>query len=167
MEVIALTTAMADARAAIQAVSKEIRSYARRDGGAEIYTTSETCDAILAVIQTHLAYIVRRDSLLVVPGTNAENSGTIELFPSALITIDLGVADYWAIAAVFENLYQELRTSSDQIEWDDITQNIENSSYSVQAKFASTVAALGVEVCLLFKFISRTRSGPGLSRISL
>jgi hypothetical protein len=84
-----------------------------------------------------------------------------------LITIGLGVADYWAIAAIFENLYQELRTSSDQIEWDDITQNIENSSCSVQAKFASTVAAFGVEVCLLCKSISRTRSGPGLSRISL
>lgn len=167
MEVIAFTTAMADARAAIQAASREIRSYARRDGSAEIYTASEACDAILAVIQTHLAYIERRDSLLVVPGTNAGNGGTIGLLPSVLITIELGVDDYWAIARIFEDLHQELRTSPDQIEWDAVTQNIENSSYSVQVKFASTVAAFGVEVCLLFKSISRSRSGPGLSLISL
>ena len=155
MEVIAFITAMADARAAIQAASREIRSFARRDGDAEIYTASEACGAMLAVIQTHLAYIARRDSLLVVSGTNAGNRGTLGLLSNVLIAIELGVADYWAIARVFQDLHQELRTSPERMEWDTVTQNIENSSYSVQAKFTSTVAAFGVEVYLFFKSISR------------
>ena len=75
MEIIALTTAMADARAAIQAALREIRNYRRRDGGSEIDDTLEASNSMLAVVQTHLAYIARRDSLLVVPGTNAGNSG--------------------------------------------------------------------------------------------
>ena len=79
MEIIALTTAMADARAAIQAASREIRNYRRQNGSPEIHTTLEACDSMLSGIQTHLTYIARRDSLLVVPGTNAENSGDIEL----------------------------------------------------------------------------------------
>jgi hypothetical protein len=85
MEVIALTTALADARAAIQVTSREIRNsirslQLRTDRGqdvdpSKINSAQQACDDMLAVIQVHLAYLVRRDSLLLVPGTNAENSG--------------------------------------------------------------------------------------------
>jgi hypothetical protein len=86
MEVIALTTALADARAAIQVSSREIREairslQRRTDRGQEgdlsnLSATQKACDGMLAVVQVHLAYLVRSDSLLLVPGTNAENSGT-------------------------------------------------------------------------------------------
>jgi hypothetical protein len=88
MEMIALTTAMADARAAIQAASRGIQNYKRQvlatipispqnEAASEINETLEACDDMLAVVQVHLAYLVRPNSILVVPGTNAENSGTI------------------------------------------------------------------------------------------
>ena len=85
MEIIALTTAMADARAAIQAASREIRTYKSQvtsspidnqpPGRPDIIETLGACDSIMAVLQVHLAYIARRDSLYVVPGTNSGNSG--------------------------------------------------------------------------------------------
>ena len=84
MEVIALTTAMADARAAIQAAMREIRNFRRQalhlpDRGteAEISVMLQGCDDMLSVIQVHLSYLVQNDSLLLVPGTNAEHSGYI------------------------------------------------------------------------------------------
>ena len=80
METIALTSAMADARAAIQATSREIQNQRRLilhlvQGGPDITATQEACNDMLAVIQVHLSYLLRKDSLLLVPGTNAENSG--------------------------------------------------------------------------------------------
>ena len=82
MEVIALTTAMADARAAIQATNREIRSCRRqaihlpeRQRDVEISAMLKACDDILSVVQVHLLYLVQSDSLLLVPGTNAERSG--------------------------------------------------------------------------------------------
>jgi len=83
MEVIALTTAMADARAAIQATTREISNRKRqafhfpdRRGDVEISAMLQECDDMLSVIQVHLSYLVQNDSLLLVPGTNAEHSGT-------------------------------------------------------------------------------------------
>jgi len=82
MEAIALTTAMADARAAIQATTREAKDRSRqvlyrpdRRTDSEISTMLEACDDILSVIQVHLSYLVQNDSLLLVPGTNAEHSG--------------------------------------------------------------------------------------------
>ena len=87
MEIIALTTAMADARAAIQAASREIRNYKRQvtsspidnqpPGRPDIIETLDACESIVSVLQVHLSYLARRDSLLVVPGTNAGNSGKL------------------------------------------------------------------------------------------
>lgn len=76
-----MTTAMADARAAIQATSREIRNQRRLilhevQGGPDIAATLQACNDMLAVIQVHLSYLIRQDSLLLVPGTNAENSGS-------------------------------------------------------------------------------------------
>lgn len=80
MEVIALTTAMADARAAIQATTREIKNWQAlhlsdrgRDGG--VSAMLRECNDMLSVIQVHLSYLVENDSLLLVPGTNAEHSG--------------------------------------------------------------------------------------------
>lgn len=75
MEIIALTTAMAEAKAVLQASLREIRNYRRRDAGEDIDETLEACHSMLGVIQTHLAYISRRDSLLLIPGTNADKNG--------------------------------------------------------------------------------------------
>jgi len=82
MEAIALTTAMADARAAIQATTRDARECKRqalhlpdRRIDAEISAMLQACDDILSVIQVHLSYLVQNDSLLLVPGTNAEHSG--------------------------------------------------------------------------------------------
>ena len=80
METIALTTAMADARAAIQATSREIRNQRllilnQIQDGPDITATQQACNDMLAVIQVHLSYLLRQDSLLLVPGTNADNSG--------------------------------------------------------------------------------------------
>lgn len=75
MEIIALTTAMAEARAGIHASLREIRTYRRRNAAEDINETLEACHSILGIIQIHLAYISRRDSLLVVPGTNADKNG--------------------------------------------------------------------------------------------
>ena len=84
MEIIALTTAMADARAAIQATIREIRSQRQQvlhqppEGQREdISVTLQTCEDMLAVIRVHISYLVQKDSLLLVPGTNAEKSGNI------------------------------------------------------------------------------------------
>jgi hypothetical protein len=88
MEVIALTTAMADARAVIQAAIRQIRSYRhqriqRQPPGPRDLATDEmtitltNSESLLGIIQVHLSYLVRQDSLLLVPGTNADNSGTI------------------------------------------------------------------------------------------
>jgi hypothetical protein len=81
MEVIALTTAVADARAAIQATTRDIKNWQalhlpdrRRDGG--VSAMLRECNDMLSVIQVHLSYLVQNDSLLLVPGTNAEHSGT-------------------------------------------------------------------------------------------
>jgi hypothetical protein len=80
MEMIAMTTAMADARAATQATSREMQNQRRLilyevQGGPDIDATLQACNDMLAVIQVHLSYLVQKDSLLLVPGTNAENSG--------------------------------------------------------------------------------------------
>ena len=84
MELVALTTAMGDARAAIQAGSRQLQECKRRilsqpgrvrREANQIALTQDACNDILAVVQVHLAYLTRNDSLLVVPGTNAENSG--------------------------------------------------------------------------------------------
>jgi len=80
MEIIALITAMADARAGIQASLREIRNYPRRNAGEDIDETLEACHSMLRIIQTHLAYISRRDSLLVIPGTNADKNGQINWY---------------------------------------------------------------------------------------
>ena len=88
MEVIALTTAMADARAAIQATTREIRNYRRqvlhlpdRRRDVEINSMLQECDDMLSVVQVHLSYLVQNDSLLLVPGTNAEHSGMSHPLP--------------------------------------------------------------------------------------
>ena len=150
MEIIALTTAMAEARAAIQAASREIRNYQRREGGSQVDDMLEACDSILAVIQTHLAYIARRDSLLVVPGTNAGNSGQMKFICTWLTFVELRVSDYWTIAKIFEELHDKVQTSPNDVQWQDIAQNIQDSSTSIQSKFANTLAAFGVEVCICF-----------------
>jgi hypothetical protein len=87
METIALTTAMADARAAIQATLRETRSRRQEflhrspEGqGEDISTTLQACEYILGIIQVHLSYLGQPDSLLLVPGTNAENSGTCKYY---------------------------------------------------------------------------------------
>ena len=84
METIALTTAMADARAAIQATTREIRNRRQKilhqspEGqGEDISDTLQASGDILAVIQVQLSYLAQKDSLLLVPGTNAEKSGHI------------------------------------------------------------------------------------------
>lgn len=81
MEMIALMTAMTDAQAAIQATSREIQNQRRLvshevEGDLDITATLQACNNMLAVIQVHLSYLVRQDSLLHVPGTNAESSGS-------------------------------------------------------------------------------------------
>ena len=80
MEMIALTTAMADARAAIQATSREIRNRRRQllhhspEGqGEDISATLQACEDMLGVVQVHLSYLAQQDSLFLVPGTNAES----------------------------------------------------------------------------------------------
>jgi hypothetical protein len=78
MEIIALTTAMADARSAIQFTTQEMRNYRRRASGDtvdDILATLNGCNELLAVVQVHLSYLVGVDSLLQVPGTNADNKG--------------------------------------------------------------------------------------------
>ena len=80
MEMIALTTAMADARSAIQATIHEIRNYRRStltsfELSADIDDMLSNCNDILRVVQLHLWYLVRSDSLLQVPGTNADYNG--------------------------------------------------------------------------------------------
>ena len=90
METIALTTAMTDARAAIQATIRQIRSYRyqtlqRQAPGPQDHTLDEMTDTLtnsenmLGIIQVHLTYLLRQDSLLLVPGTNADNSGKLVL----------------------------------------------------------------------------------------
>lgn len=87
MEGVALTTAIADARAAIQAASGEMRSYRRQiaerplndnenSNDHDISGPLQACDNMLAVVQVHLSYLSQQDSLLLVPGTNTENSGS-------------------------------------------------------------------------------------------
>jgi hypothetical protein len=87
MEGVTLTTAMADARAAIQATSSEIRSYRQQIADHplkanhnlndhDISVALQACDDMLAVIQVHLSYLSQQNSLLLVPGTNSENSGS-------------------------------------------------------------------------------------------
>lgn len=76
-----MMTAMADAQAAIQATSREIQNQRRLvshevERSPDITATLQACTNMLAVIQVHLSYLVRQDSLLLVPGTNAENSGS-------------------------------------------------------------------------------------------
>jgi hypothetical protein len=81
MEIIALTTAMADARATIQATVHEMQRIERQaidhpsDMSDLILETLNGCNEILAVVQVHLWYLVRPDSLLQVPGTNADFKG--------------------------------------------------------------------------------------------
>lgn len=84
MEIIALTTAIADARAAIQAATREVRNRRQKvlhqppEGqGEDISDTLQACEDMLAVIQVQLSYLAQKDSLLLVPGTNAEKSGNV------------------------------------------------------------------------------------------
>jgi hypothetical protein len=80
MEIIALTTAMADARSAIQATVHEIRSVERQttddDLHPSILATLARCNELLATVQVHLWYLVKPDSFLQVPGTNATSNRT-------------------------------------------------------------------------------------------
>jgi len=81
MEMVALTTAMADAHAKVQATLREMRkqrpnilSDRLADTDSEdVDTTIETSEIISNIIQTQLSYILRKDSLITIPGTNADN----------------------------------------------------------------------------------------------
>jgi hypothetical protein len=91
MEIIALTTAMADVRAAIQATIQEIRTIERQttddDLHPSILATLDRCKELLEIVRVHLWYLVNPDSLLQVPGTNAESnriSSTITYIRSTL-----------------------------------------------------------------------------------
>jgi hypothetical protein len=80
MEIIALMTAMTDTRLAVQATISEIRKYRRRLSSThrlseDIAETLQASESFLSVVQLHFWYLTRPDSLLQIPGTNAEKSG--------------------------------------------------------------------------------------------
>jgi hypothetical protein len=58
------------------------------------------------------------------------------------------VADYWAVARLFEEILENLQQPATMgtFEWDNTTQAIATSSDSLQQKYARTLAAFGVEV---------------------
>lgn len=56
------------------------------------------------------------------------------------------MADYYAIAKIFEEFHHKLRSAPNEIEWHSLSQSIETCSTSIQSKFVNTLAALGVEV---------------------
>jgi hypothetical protein len=83
MELIGLTTAMADAQGTMQATLREMRNrrgevlsnqgyYTDPD---DIEATIEATENALAVVQVHLSYVMSQDNLLSVPGTNSDNWG--------------------------------------------------------------------------------------------
>ena len=156
MEIVALTTAMADARAAIQAAAREIQECRRQaltrsvdiqgQSYDEITAARDACNDILAVIQVHLSYLVQNNSLIAIPGTNAENCGMICCnFLVRLIT-ELRVADYWAVATFFEAILNNINNTPNDVQYEELTQMINNNSESLQRKYTTTLAAFGVEV---------------------
>jgi hypothetical protein len=81
MEIIALMTAMADARAAVQATVHEIQSVKRQTTSDDllprILGTLARCNELLEMMKVHLWYLVEPDSFLQVPGTNATSNRTL------------------------------------------------------------------------------------------
>jgi len=88
MEMVALTTTMADAHAKVQATLREMRKKRPKvlsdslsdDDPEDVHVTIETSESISNIIQTQLSYILRKDSLIAVPGTNVDNCRIYHFF---------------------------------------------------------------------------------------
>lgn len=62
------------------------------------------------------------------------------------------MADYLAVAKIFEELHHGFRSAPNEIEWQSLSRAIETSSTSIQSKFVNTLAAFGVEVSFPLSF---------------
>lgn len=56
------------------------------------------------------------------------------------------MADYWALARLFERFLDNMNQSPNDIHYDDITEMIYSSLGPLQRKYATTLAGFGVEV---------------------
>jgi hypothetical protein len=62
--------------------------------------------------------------------------------------IELKSVDYWAVMRLFEEIFERVRSSPGDFQWDDTMQRIRGISQPLQQKFAKTLAAFGIEVHL-------------------
>ena len=89
----------------------------------------------------------------------------VEPFRCYKLTVELRVADYWEVARLFENILGNIQSSLPDLDWDEATQLILNSSASLQQKYAKTLAGFGVEVYFLLIINLTIRCGHGRLRI--
>jgi hypothetical protein len=73
-----------------------------------------------------------------------------------LLTVELRVADYWAVTRLFEEMSEQIRQEIDEFDWEQVTQTINKNSKSLQYKYSRTIAAFGVEVSISFSKVDLT-----------
>lgn len=170
MELIGLTTAMADVRGTISATLREIQKQRGQFQGyytdaTDVQATVEATENSLAVVQTHLSYAMGYDGLLSVPGTNSDNYG--RLFSNLGLTfLVTRASDYWDLGRTFELMKSEIESYPYQYDWASAPDTINDGLNDLTDAFASTLAAIGVEVSPAFEAQSNCRCGHGKSQTS-
>jgi hypothetical protein len=156
MELIGLTNAMADVRGTVSATLREMQKQRGQFQGYytdadDIQATIEATENALAVVQTHLAYAMGHDGLLSVPGTNSDNKGIClpELWLLTFLVLKAG--HYWDLGRTFELMKSEIESYAYQYDWASAPETINDSLTDLTDAFASTLAAIGVEVSLAFE----------------
>jgi len=157
MEMVALTTAMADAYAKVQATLREMRkerpkvlSDRRGDTDPEdVHAAIETSENISDIIQTQLSYMLRKDSLITIPGTSADSCRICHLFcNSRLIFAEMKGNDYWKVGNSFETMKAEIENSATEFNWAGASYIMNGNLNTLTRAFASSLAALGVEASI-------------------
>jgi hypothetical protein len=154
MELIGLTTAMADVRGTISATLREMQKQRGQLQGYytdadEVQATIEATENALAVVQTHLSYAMGYDCLLSIPGTNSDNWGM--LFSNLALTFLVTKAgDYWDLGRTFELMKSEIESYPYQYDWASAPDTVNDGLNDLTDAFASTLAAIGVEVSPAF-----------------